>query len=351
MTLAARRRRTFSSIDLPLIDRFVSFARRHSLLVPCSRVLAAVSGGPDSMALLKLLLIVRRKLRLDVQVAHANHGLRAKASDADERFVRDFCRGEKIPFHNARLPVRRFAASRGLSTEEAARLLRYRYLIRTARRIRASRLATAHTRDDQAETVLMRMIRGAGLKGLASIPESRAEGGVIIIRPLLGIAREDVIAFLRGQGVPHRVDATNRDPQFLRNRVRGELLPLIENAYNPQFGDNLVELSRVSAELYDYVHREAASAYPKLAHRTGRGLFLSGRKLRKLHPALRPEVYFLAFQDMAGSRRSFDKAHLEALEMLLDGPTGAMRQLPRRLIVKRTKDSLVLRRARRRRAC
>ena len=329
-----------------VVDEFLRNARAHRLVQPGDRVLLAVSGGPDSVALLKLFLIVRRKLNLTLQVGHLNHGLRGKDSDRDEAFVRALCLRESVPFYSKKISGRSLR-KRGASLEERARGERYRYLLGLARRLKAAKLATAHTLDDQAETVLMRLLRGSGLRGIGAIPAKRIEKGVWIIRPLLGVSKTDLAAFLRGQKLAARRDATNADYSFLRNRVRHELIPLVEKNYNPRFQKNLADLSAFSREFYDFLILEAGRAFRRAARFSGARVILSKRVLRCLHPALRKEIYFLAEEKVAGSRRSVEKSHAESVDDLLAARGAAEAHLPRRILVRADEKNLVFSRVNR----
>lgn len=322
------------------MDEFLRCARAHRLFQQKDRVLIALSGGTDSVALLKLFLIVRKKLNLTLFAGHLNHALRGRESGRDERFVRVLCRKEGVPFYSKTTAVRRLRKP-GVSLEECARDARYGFLLNLARRLGASKLATAHTLDDQAETVLMRLLRGSGMRGVAAIPPKRREEGIWIIRPLLGISKADLAAFLRGQRIAARFDATNLDRSYLRNRIRHELIPFVEKKYNPNFRENLADLSDFSRELYEYLALEADRAFRRVGRKTGKRVLLAKHGLRGLHPALRKELYFIAEEKIAGTRRSVAKSHAESVDELLSAAPGAETHLPRRIVVRSTGRNLI----------
>lgn len=189
-------------------------------------VLCAVSGGADSMYLLVRL----RELGFPVAAAHYNHGLRGEEADRDEAFVRDFCAGRDIPFVAEKGDVRAFAAQERLGLEEAGRRLRYDFLERAADELGAAAIATAHTADDNAETLLLRLARGTGLRGLGGIPPRRGR----VVRPMLGVSRREIEAYLRENDIPHVEDATNREDSYARNRVRHGAVPALETV-DPAF--------------------------------------------------------------------------------------------------------------------
>lgn len=210
-------------------SKLVIFEAAQRFLTPGRRVLAAVSGGPDSVCLAHWLSVQARKRELTVALIHVHHGLRGRAADGDARFVKRL--GAKLGLSVAvvRAPVRALAAKRGLGLEEAGRKERYRLFGERARHGRFTAIATGHQLDDQAETVLLHLLRGTSLEGLGGIPVRRPlRPGVELIRPLLPLTRAEVRLYLKMHGLASREDASNADPQFTRNWVRREVLPLLE---------------------------------------------------------------------------------------------------------------------------
>ncbi len=213
----------------------------HGLLERGDRVLLACSGGADSTCMLHLLRMLASEWSLDLAVAHFNHRLRRDA-DEDERFVRSLAESSGLPFYTGSQDVSLFAREEGLNLEEAGRVLRYAFLDKTAEAIGAGKVATAHTVDDQAETVLMRLLRGSGRSGLAGIPYKREQR---IIRPLLNVARSEVEAYLTSHALTYRSDLSNQDRRYLRNRVRLELLPFLQEHFAEEIVSRLGRLAEV----------------------------------------------------------------------------------------------------------
>lgn len=236
------------------------YMRQQHLLKPGDRVGVAVSGGADSVALLRLLLELQSELGLVLSVVHFNHNLRAAESDADQQFVEELARSNHLTFHCGSGTVRSYAAEQHLSIEAAARELRYQYFSKLRDRS-LDRVATAHTLDDQAETVLLRLVRGAGNRGLAGIYPRRPVHSAAsateqpeIIRPLLSTRRRELEAYLREIGQPWREDASNRDLRHARNRMRHGILPRLERHFNPQVREALAEaaeIARAEEEFWD----------------------------------------------------------------------------------------------------
>ena len=220
---------------------------RH-LLRPGDRVLVAVSGGPDSVCLAHFLARLSERRPLRLSLVHFDHGLRA-SSGADARFVRRLAGSLGLPVATIRLPVRAAARRERRGIEDAGRTLRYRALARLARSERANKVATGHQLDDQAEQVLLHLLRGASLKGLAGIPRRRCLApGVEVVRPLMCLQRSEVMDYLAYHRLPFRRDPSNRSLRFLRNWVRLRVIPLLESK-NPRVRERLAGLAAEVARL------------------------------------------------------------------------------------------------------
>ena len=219
-------------------------------------VLAAVSGGADSVALLRALRAIKTGGQGRLLAAHFNHRLRGQASDGDEAFVSQLCREMEVHCETGRALPGQLAARAEDGLEAAARRARYEFLQEAAARLGARYVVTAHTADDQAETILHRILRGTGIAGLAGMRRVRALGAAAtLVRPLLEVRRAEVLAYLAELGQPFCNDRTNDDPQFTRNRIRTELLPQLVAQYNPGAIDALLRLGRLAGEVQSVVDR------------------------------------------------------------------------------------------------
>ena len=211
-------------------SKLIAFEKRHTLLSPGRGVLAAVSGGPDSVCLAHWLSIQGRKNNFTVAILHVNHGLRGRAAERDADFVRALGARLGLRVYVVHADVRARARKSGQGLEQAGRQERYRALITRARRGRFNAVATGHQLDDQAETVLLHLLRGTSLEGLGGIPPVRALApGIELIRPLLPLTRMEILTYLEIHGLDWREDKTNSDPKFTRNWVRRDVLPLLES--------------------------------------------------------------------------------------------------------------------------
>jgi tRNA(Ile)-lysidine synthase len=240
----------------------LSYIRKHALLKPGDRVGVAVSGGADSVSLLLALIDLRAELGILLSVVHFNHKIRGAAADADEQFVAELAKQYQLDFHCAEGDAPLRAEQNKESLETAARELRYGYFLELLANGVVDKIATAHTLDDQAESVLMRFLRGAGTRGLAGIYPGRKEGKGSIVRPLLEITRAQVEEFLKSHGQVWREDATNLDRAHARNKLRHELLPLLTQDYNPAISETLARTADVARAEEEYWDTEIARLLP-----------------------------------------------------------------------------------------
>jgi tRNA(Ile)-lysidine synthase len=232
-----------------------------SLFKPGDRLGVAVSGGADSVALLRTLMEFRAELGLVLAVVHFNHKLRGLESEEDERFVTELARVYDLPLHRAEADTKTFAREKALSIEAAARELRYAFFGKLIKDGVLDKVATAHTLDDQAETVLLRIIRGTGTSGLAGILPRLKAGEGAIVRPLLQTRRAEIVAYLKQIGLEWREDSTNTETVFTRNRLRHELLPQIAGSFNPEIVDSLASLAEIARAEDEYWASATAEAF------------------------------------------------------------------------------------------
>jgi tRNA(Ile)-lysidine synthase len=320
-----------------------------TLLRPGLRLAVGVSGGADSVALLRALHAGSGELGLVLHVAHLHHGLRGAEADGDLEFVRALAAKLDLPFHEARVDAAAEAEKAGESIEEAARRLRYFWFRKLLSEAALDAVATAHTRDDQAETVCAKFLRGAwteGLSGIYPVVEF-AEGR--IVRPLLGATRAEVEAYLQALGQGWREDSTNRQLTFTRNRIRHELLPILEG-WNPQIKEHLAQMAELAREEEAWWAGELSRVAPQIlmagrpvrggGRASGDGLALDVTRLAALAPALQRRLLRFAAEQMGGA---LDFPATEALRALaLDGRAGQRCELAQGLRAERTPRELRL---------
>ena len=297
-------------------------------------LLVAVSGGGDSLALLYALCHLRQDFDLRLRGAHLNHNLRAAVSDADAAFVQDTFRRLDIPCELHSADVAAYRRAHGLSLEDAARRLRYSFLADAAARCNADAVAVAHTADDQAETLLMHIIRGSGLAGLRGMQplERLAIDNVdlALFRPLLSVSRAQTYAYCAALGLRPRHDETNLSVEHARNRIRLDLLPLMERI-NPAARDALLRLASNATEDGAYIQEQADVIWREVARQVDGGVVaLDARALARRHPAIQSRVLRRAVHAARGSADGLDidRGHILAMRRMLTGSAGKTLSLP-----------------------
>ena len=333
----------------------LEYIRKHELLKAGDRVGIAVSGGADSVALLRLLLELRKEVGIVLSVVHFNHKLRGSESDQDERFVAELAQRHKLQLRCQSGEVAAHAAEKHLSLETAAREMRYQYFRQLLLESRLNRIATGHTLDDQAETVLLKIVRGAGGRGLAGIypqlsltssqlsvissqptKETRAAS---IVRPLLGIRRRELEAYLLALGQNWREDKSNRDLRHMRNRVRHGILPRLERYLNPAVREALAETAEIARSEEEYWEKEVARVLPQVWHAKDAGGVLSFSVVADFPLALQRRLVRAASESL-GMRLDFH--HVEEVLALGSNRVGPAKctVLPDGWVVLRNKGEL-----------
>ncbi len=290
------------------------------------RILAAVSGGADSVCMLHVLNTLKKTMGFDIYCAHLNHCLRGDAADNDEKFVIELCESLDIPVFTKLVDVAALAAEKKLTTEEAGRLARYDFFKELSQKYKICKTATAHNSDDNAETVLMRIIRGTGTDGLKGISYIREDG---VIRPLLDISRADIEAYCRGNNLSFCTDSTNSDNDYTRNKIRNELLPFIEQNFNPNIKESLCRLARNASEDADFLNSYAERLYARLCNPLPgeKPVTLHIESLRMVDKSIAARVLKIA-ADGAKPGIRLEKKHIYGLFELMTKQTGASINLP-----------------------
>ena len=315
-------------------EKLIKAIQKSQLMAVGDRVLVAVSGGPDSVALLRLLYDLKEELALHLEVAHLQHGIRGEEAKKDARFVCELAERMSLPVHikEVNVPRLRSEAGRG-NLEELARRERYRFFAEVARQRNLNKIATAHTRDDQAETVLMWLLRGAGRKGLGGMaprqpvkvagPESSKD--VTLIRPLLGLDKEDLLDYFEHKGLDYRLDRSNEDTALLRNWIRLELLPLLKERIDPGVPSRLAQMAEVLRDEETLLNMLAQRELAEL--RTNSGLRRDG--FLRQPKAMQRRLLRLWIEQARGHLRGLDFDHVEALLTLISaGPPQSRLSIP-----------------------
>jgi len=336
---AARTARKRRQVRL-FLDKVKRAIDKYHLLEKGDKVLIGYSGGPDSTALLAACLELRKSYSLRLALGHFNHMLRRSAA-ADEEFVMRVARENSLPLYLKREDIRAYARAHRLNIEEAGRERRYAFLRQTAAKIGATRIATGHTMTDLAETFLLRLLRGTGRRGLTAVAPI-VEG--LIIRPLLGVERRDVETYLRACRLPFRVDESNFDRRYLRNRVRLELVPLLEKKFEPRVVRHIARLVDILREEEEFLEKLSQDEARKAVRGEAGRLFLDMNALASLPVPLARRVVRLFLAEIKGDLRTISFGDIESVRLL---DQNKELQLPGGLTLRREKNRVFLKPSRR----
>ncbi|AFH66035.1 tRNA lysidine(34) synthetase TilS [Paenibacillus caseinilyticus] len=324
--------------------RVEKWIRKEALLAPGDGVVVAVSGGPDSVGLLHLLFGLSARYEWRLIVAHVNHGFRAEESERESELVARHAARLGLALHTVRLDMPSVLAAGGENPQAAARERRYAFLLDVARRTGARRIATAHHADDQAETVLMRILRGTGLSGLAGIPLRRTiSDGVELIRPLLRIYKSEIEAYCEAEGLEYCTDSSNLQAKYTRNQVRLELMPYLKQ-YNDKLPEALVRLAETAGSEDSFLEEQTRLLYEANIGRRDGAYVWSARWFAGVHIALQRRLIKLILSYLAADRNSMDFLHIESvrLAILSEEPVNFRREVVQDIMLAREYDRIAV---------
>lgn len=322
-----------------IVDKVKETIKKYSMVNPGERVLVAVSGGPDSVCLLSVLQVLANDLDLALHIAHLDHMFRGKESADEALFVGELAKTFGIPAIIEKFDVPAYCFARGLSPQEGARDARYDFLQRVARMIDASHIATGHTADDQAETFLMRLLRGAGASGLSAIPPVREN----IVRPLIEITRDEVLAYLKETGLAFVTDPSNTKPLYTRNRIRLEIIPVLKG-FNPRIVETLAAEAALLRDEDEALELHCATLADSILERKEDDFFIKRDEFNSLPIAFRRRLLKRAL-DLAGVESSgLSQVRIEeVLAFMATAQTGRTMDLPLGLTIGREYDTFFVR--------
>lgn len=345
MKTALRNKKNLEKIEhaqpeLGLLQKVSSAIKRYDLLKKGATVVVGVSGGPDSMVLLHVLQTLKSAWQIKIVAAHLNHKTRRGESDRDQKFVERWAKRWGIPCVAEELNAPEDKS--GASWENFWREARWKFFTKVAQTHGAKTIALAHHMNDQAETVLVRILRGTGPGGLAAMRPGSSRSGLRIIRPLLSVSREEITEYARDHAVRYVEDSSNLLPTFLRNRVRHDLLPHIETNYQEKIQTLLARLATVSAEEEDFIEQVTLKAWDRvLAEEFDRCIALHIKNILNEHPVIQYRIIRKAAEKL-GAVRQIDFAHGEKIRELLKENTKRAIVLPKGIEVRRERNLLVI---------
>lgn len=307
-----------------MIQQVLKTIEKNHMFNRGDNVLVAVSGGPDSICLLHILNSLKKQLGINIIAAHVNHGLRGLEADKDEEFVHEFCENYKIECHSKKIDIKKIALEKSISMETAGREARYEYFYDLKEKYGVDKIALAHNANDQAETILMRIMRGTGVEGLVGIKHVRDN---VIVRPILSVIRRDIEKYCNEMNLKPRIDKTNLENIYTRNKIRLDLIPYIEDNFNKDIVDGLIRLSNSAEKDNSFIEKHVDLNYKKYCNRKD-GKVIISNKAFELEEALITRLIRRAVLEIKGNLYDFEKAHIYDIINIQNQGTGRELSLP-----------------------
>ncbi len=323
--------------------KVLEFIRKNKLVKKGNSVVLGVSGGADSICMLKLLSDLQKRLGISLYVLHINHMIRGEEADQDAAFVKKICTKFKVPHRVINVDVPALAQREGLSEEEAGRYVRYDEFSKYAYEVGATKIAVAHNSNDNAETVLMNLARGTGIKGLGGIPPKRemedANGNVVeVIRPILCLSRKEIEDYLKENEIEYRNDSTNDSTDYTRNKIRLEIMPLLENI-NDNAMQNITNASNELADTSNYIEKDVDEAYEEFVTEEDGKLFLSDESFA-IDPIVLTGVIRKMIENIAGKLKDITRIHVGDVVSLSEKQVGKKIDLPYSIVAEREYEGI-----------
>jgi len=309
----------------------LEYIKENNLINENDKILVAVSGGPDSMCLLNILYNLKDILKIELYAAHVNHLIRADAK-ADAEYVKKYCDEKKIKFFLKECDVKEVSKKEKIGVEEAGRNIRYSFFEEICYTHNINKIAIGHNKNDLAETIIMNILRGTGTKGLIGISakscsslqgSSGCQKPYICIRPLLNIDREKIEEYCSKFILNPRIDSTNFENEYTRNKIRNIVIPYIKKEFNPNIIDTLVRLSQITVEEQEYIDLEAHKYYEKIMiSENANNISISGKEFSLLNKAIKKRLVFYITNKLFGTTKQIEKIHIEDIVKLIDNNIG-----------------------------
>lgn len=324
-----------------IFDKVLSTINKHNLIQKGDKIVLGLSGGPDSVCLLHVLNRLKKDFNIEIYAAHLNHQIRGIEAQKDALYVSKLCEDMGIIFFVKSINIPKYCENEGLSLEEGARKLRYEMFYEIKDKIKANKIAIGHNLNDQAETVMMRIMRGTGLKGLKGIDYIRDN---CIIRPILDVERNEIEEYCEAYNLNPRIDKTNLENIYTRNKIRLDLLPYMKDNFNSNVIESIVRMSNSLKSDNDYIEKEAEAKFREVSNIKEKGFVeINLDDFVCLHDAIKVRVLRNSIKHILGDTNFVDQRHIEDIMSLEDNSkVNKMLTLPRNIFVYRKKDSIIL---------
>ena len=321
-------------------EKVINIIKENNLIEKDDKIVIGVSGGPDSMALLYILNNIKEEFEFSIYVAHVNHGIRKEEADDDEEFVKNICLKLAIPFYSTKVNMNQYAIKNKLTSEEAGRAIRYGFFNKILDKLDGGKIAVAHNKNDQAETLLMRFFRGTGLEGLRGMEYKN----VNIIRPLLDISREEIEDFCRENSISVRIDRTNLEPIYGRNKTRLEVIPYIIKNYNKGIVDTLNRTARLAQMDSEFILGIVEEKYKNIVvEESPNSIVLYIDKLKDEHYSIKSRIIRRSIEKINGNIKGIEEKHINNIISLIDdNTTGKSINITNNIVVKTRYGNMII---------
>lgn len=321
-------------------ERVILEIKKHNLIKTNENIIIGLSGGADSMALLYILVELKLEIDFNIHIAHVNHGVRGEDALKDQEFVKGQARKLNLPYYTKNVDMIGYGKEKGITSEEAGRELRYGFFREILRNTGSGKIAVAHNKNDQAETLMMRFMRGTGVDGLKGMEYIVGD----IIRPILGVSRRDIEKYINENNIETVSDMTNFQPIYNRNKVRLELIPYIEKNFNPNIIDTMWRLSEISSVDSDFLNEHAQDTYKNVVRKENDcRVILDAKKLLNLHPSMLQRVIRNSILNINKSLQGITEAQISnAIGLIEKSRTGKEIHLSNNIVVKTNYDEVIV---------
>lgn len=302
-----------------MINAVLKTIQKYNLISPKDKIVLGVSGGPDSLFMLDILNKLKKDLQIELIVAHVNHKIRAEA-DEEEEFVRQFCEKIGIEFYSKRIEVEKYANNNKIGLEEAGRKIRYEFFDEVARATNSNKIAIAHNKNDKVETILMNLLRGSGVTGLQGIQPIKDNK---IIRPIIEIERKDIEKYCKENNLEPRIDISNFDNTYTRNKIRNVVIPYIKEEFNPNFVETITRLSEVITEENKFLKNITEQRYDEiLVKKTQIEITLDLKKFNSQENVIKNRLILHTVSQLNGNTQGIEKIHIQDIIKLCSNNIG-----------------------------
>lgn len=319
-------------------SKVIDTIKKYNLIEAGDRVILGVSGGPDSISMLNILNEIKDEYKFEIYVAHINHMIREEADD-DEKYVQDYCEKNNIECFVKKIDVQQIAVDKKIGTEEAGRKIRYEFFEEVMQKVGANKIAIAHNKNDKIETIIMNLLRGSGLSGLKGIEPIRDNK---YIRPLIECERQEIEQYCEIHKLNPRIDKTNFENDYTRNKIRNIVIPYIKNEFNPNIIQTMDRLAQVATDESNYIELQTNKIYQKLLiDRTENQIILKLKEFNEQEKVIKNRIILLATKQLMRSTQGIEKIHIEDIIKLCGNNVGNKFLTPNKNIKFLVKDKKI----------